>query len=397
MIAYKYKALNSKGDMIKGKLRVEDEKELIYAIRRRELFLIDHKISRKEKIIKINKVNSKEVSIFCRQFGQILKAGIDIEKGFEILCNEKINSIMKESLYFIRIDVEKGKNIYDGMDKFPNIYPKFMREMVQIGEESGNLEKVLFKLSKYYMEEYNILKKIKTALIYPCTVLVSTVIMTIFIILKILPNFIKGIVGVNGEMPSSMDRIITLNRLFTSFKFRIFLLGVLILICVLQNRGILKSVREKNLFKFPISGQIYKGIYEINFVRSLSILISSGIPIVSSLEIIKRSIKNIVIREKILKVISNIREGVDLAQSLKDVNLLNDFYISMISIGEETGNLEDMINNAVDIKEFDVRESINKISKVIEPAIIIILAAIITSIIFNIFIPILNSMEKSFG
>lgn len=398
MIAYKYKALNLKGNKVKGKLKVEDEKELIYAIRRRKLFLIDYKLSEKEKfIVKINKVNSKEISIFCRQFGQILRSGIDIEKGFEILCNEKINPIMKESLYYIKIDVEKGKNIYNGMNKFPNIYPKFMREMIQIGEESGNLEKVFLQLSEYYIEEYNIEKKIKTALIYPCTVLVSTLIITIFIILKILPSFVESIVGVNGEIPSSMNRIIKFNKFIMCYKFRIFSLITLLLIYILHNKGILKDIREKTLFKLPISGQIYKEIYEINFIKSLSILISSGIPIVSSLEIIKRSIKNIAIREKILKVIFNIREGIGLAQSLKSINLFNDFYISMISIGEETGNLEEMINNAVNIKEFDVRESINKISKIIEPVIIIILAVIITLIIFNILIPIVNSMENSFG
>lgn len=398
MIAYKYRALNLKGNKVKGKLKVEDEKELIYAIRRRKLFLIDYKSSRKEKfIIKINKVNSKEISIFCRQFGQILRSGIDIEKGFEILCNQKMNPIMKESLYFIKMDVEEGKNMYSGMNKFPNIYPEFMREIIQIGEESGNLEKVFFQLSEYYIEEYNTEKKIKTALIYPCTVLVSTLIITIFIIFNILPSFIKSIVGVNGEIPSSMNRIIKFNEFIVSYKFRIFSLVIVLAILILHNKGTLKDIKEKILFKLPVIGQIYKEIYEINFIRSLSILISSGIPIVSCLEIIKKSMKNIGIREKLIRVISNIREGTGLAQSLKNINLFNEFYISMISIGEETGNLEEMINNAVNIKEFDVKESINKISKIIEPVIIIILAIIITSIIFNILIPIVNSMENSFS
>lgn len=392
MKTYKYKALDIQGKCINGKFTLEDERQLVYLIHEMGLFLLEYKLTRNK--VYLNKVNLKDISMFCKQFSEILRCGINLSKGIDILCRQKMNPLIKDSLHIMKSDLENGKSVSSSMSSFPKVYPKFMIQMIQIGEYSGNLDRILFNLSKYYIEQYNIQKKIKTALIYPASVFIITIVIVLFLVFKILPEFVKDIVKIS-EMPiENMNKLMDINRFITSSNFKAFMLTILIITGFLYRKGYLNKGLYFIKLRIPIISKICIDIDEINIAKSLSILINSGIPIISALEIILGSLNDEPIKDKVFKVICNIKEGMNLSGALKKENLFDDMFISMISIGEETGNLEEMIDNAVTIHEFDINEAASKISKLIEPITILILGGIIACIIVNILVPIMNTIDS---
>ncbi|KYH29797.1 MULTISPECIES: type II secretion system F family protein [Clostridium] len=394
MKTYKYKALDIKGKIIRGKYALKDERELFHIIHEKNLFLLNYK-STKSKVL-FNQVTFKDIAIFCKQFSEILKSGINLSKGLDILCTQRLNSSIRDSLYSIKCDVENGKEIHSSLSNFPQIYPEFMIQMIKIGEYSGNLDNILSSLSEYYIEQYNIQKKIKTSLVYPLSVLISTIIIVLFLTLKILPNFISDIsktsdLSIDAE---SMMSIMNMNKVITFNTFKISFIIACILLLILYKKMNLTKVINHFKFEVPIISKVFLSIWEINIARSLNILIKSGIPIISALEIIRSSVDNDQIKDKISKVISNIRQGTNLSKALEKEVLFNDMFISMISIGEETGNLEDMIENAATIHKFDINETIHKISKLIEPITILIVGGIVACVIMKILIPIMNTLDS---
>jgi type IV pilus assembly protein PilC len=207
----------------------------------------------------------------------------------DILCTQRLNSSIRDSLYSIKCDVENGKEIHSSLSNFPQIYPEFMIQMIKIGEYSGNLDNILSSLSEYYIEQYNIQKKIKTSLVYPLSVLISTIIIVLFLTLKILPNFISDIsktsdLSIDAE---SMMSIMNMNKVITFNTFKISFIIACILLLILYKKMNLTKVINHFKFEVPIISKVFLSIWEINIARSLNILIKSGIPIISALEIIK--------------------------------------------------------------------------------------------------------------
>lgn len=394
MKTYKYKALDMKGKIVRGKYALKDERELFHIIHEKNLFLLNYRLS-KSKVL-FSKVTFKDIAIFCKQFSEILKSGINLSKGLDILCTQRLNSSIRDSLYSIKCDVENGKEIHSSLSNFPQIYPEFMIQMIKIGEYSGNLDNILSSLSEYYIEQYNIQKKIKTSLVYPLSVLISTIIIVLFLTLKILPNFISDIsktsdLSIDAE---SMMSIMNMNKVITFNTFKISFIIACILLLILYKKMNLTKVINHFKFEVPIISKAFLSIWEINIARSLSILINSGIPIISAFEIIKDSVDNDQIKSKLSKVISDIREGMSLSKALEEESLFDNMFISMISIGEETGNLEDMIENAAAIHKFDIDETIHKISKLVEPITILIVGGIVVCVIMKILIPVMNTLDS---
>ncbi|WP_341768302.1 type II secretion system F family protein [Clostridium haemolyticum] len=293
----------------------------------------------------------------------------------------------------MRRDIEKGRTLFQSINKFSKIYPEFMRQMILIGEKSGNLEDIFLKLAKYYTDKHKIKKKIKNAIMYPLCVLIMTIIVTLFITFRIIPKFATNFIKLNKSIPIGIQRILRFNKIITSYKFYVIVFIIGIIVYKLYKKGYFQIVLEKIMFKSSL-GLIYKEIYEINIIKSISILLDSGIPIINSLDIIVSSINNKVLKDRLLKVVCEIKEGHSLGDALKKEKMFNDFFISMISVGEKIGKIEELINNAVKIKEEDIENLISRIVKSIEPITIIILGGIITFIMMNILMPMMSTMDS---
>ncbi|CAG7840984.1 Putative type II secretion system protein F [Clostridium haemolyticum] len=391
---YRFRAIDLKGNLIRGKKSALKEVEFITAMRKEGLFILDYKLINNDNILKLfKKVTSMDIGVVCKQLGELLKAGVNIETALEIIENQKINYLIGDSLKTIRRDIEKGKTLFQSINKFSKIYPEFMRQMILIGEKSGNLEDIFLKLAKYYTDKHKIKKKIKNAIMYPLCVLIMTIIVTLFITFRIIPKFAINFIKLNKSIPIGIQRILRFNKIITSYKFYVIVFIIAIILYKLYKAGYFQMVLEKIIFKSSL-GLIYKEIYDINIIKSISILLDSGIPIINSLDIIVSSINNKVLKDRLLKVVCEIKEGHSLGDALKKEKMFNDFFISMISVGEKIGKIEELINNAVKIKEEDIENLISRIVKSIEPITIIILGVIITFIMMNILMPMMSTMDS---
>ncbi|MCD3215924.1 type II secretion system F family protein [Clostridium botulinum C] len=391
---YRFRAIDLKGNLIRGKKSALKEVEFITAMRKEGLFILDYKLINNDNILKLfKKVTSMDIGVVCKQLGELLKAGVNIETALEVIENQKINYLIGDSLKTIRRDIEKGRTLFQSINKFSKIYPEFMRQMILIGEKSGNLEDIFLKLAKYYTDKYKIKKKIKNAIMYPLCVLIMTIIVTLFITFRIIPKFATNFIKLNKSIPIGIQRILRFNKIITSYKFYVIVFIIGIIVYKLYKKGYFQIVLEKIMFKSSL-GLIYKEIYEINIIKSISILLDSGIPIINSLDIIVSSINNKVLKDRLLKVVCEIKEGHSLGDALKKEKMFNDFFISMISVGEKIGKIEELINNAVKIKEEDIENLISRIVKSIEPITIIILGGIITFIMMNILMPMMSTMDS---
>ncbi|WMJ81387.1 type II secretion system F family protein [Clostridium sp. MB40-C1] len=392
---YRYKAIDLKGKTIKGMHNAMEKTEVIKSLRNNGYFILECKLSYFRSLKKLfQKKGHRQIAIFCRQLYEILKSGIDLNKGLNILSNQKFSTDINTSINEIKNDIKKGKTLSEGLAKFPNVFPEFMVSMIKIGEQSGNLEKVLLNLYQYYMNEHNTSSKIKSLMIYPSIVLVTTLCITIFIITKIIPNILDNITTNNIPITKEIKRIIIIRNFLLS-KWSIAVVILLITILMFLKFKVCKNKRFNDVrFNLPIIKKFYKELFQIRFIKNLSMLISSGVPIITALRIIERDLKVNFYKEKITNLIVNIREGADFSTSLEKTNLFNDFFISMTMVGEETGSMERMLDNAAEIYEENMKETIRKLSTYIEPITMIFLAGVITIVIINFVFPILDIMNS---
>ncbi|MCY6483737.1 type II secretion system F family protein [Clostridium aestuarii] len=395
MKVYKYEAVDIKGNNIKGKYLLDNEKQLINILGNKEFFLLNYTICHNNiKNFLRSKVSYRDLAIFSKCFFEVLNSGINLSKGLEIMLQQKMNISINESLSIIKNDIEEGKSIFESMKEFTHIYPKLMIEMVEIGEQSGSLDKVFLNLHKYYLKQYGIYRKIRGILIYPKVLIITTIVITVGIITKIVPVFVHNFMIDSIQVPSSINRIIAINNFFRSKAFIILLILLVLVITIIKVKGYSEKILDNLKYKLPYIKDIYKKSYELKFARNLNLLIGNGIPIITSINIVKNSLSDNYMKQKTERVILNIEEGMSLADALKSVKFFDEFYISMIEMGEETGKLDDMLDNIANIYEENINDNINTISSLIEPITIIILSIIIAIIIINIMMPIINVINS---
>ncbi|MBW9147490.1 type II secretion system F family protein [Clostridium sp. CM028] len=393
---YKYTAKTSNGTLIKGSTESDSTYELALSLREKEIFLIKSK--RIKKITSISsKPNLKMISIFCKQFSICIKSGIPICDILNLLYEQMIHKSIKKSLISIRENVQKGNSLFVSMKKTVNVYPEFMLNMIYLGEESGKLDIILGELSKYYEKEYKLLKKFTNSMIYPCTVFLTLMVVSLFLIIKIIPVFISNLNSLDADIPLITRLVLEFSNFVRSnslWILIIFLILIFVFIeCLKTESG--KVIFDKFKFMCPIVGQVHKRIIYTRFSRGLNILLSSGVGLLKAFEIIDDVIGDRYFKLKLKTVFNDIKKGESLSNSLDAMNLFPQFFVAMIKIGEETGNLDEMFLTAADIFYEDAQENVEKATVLLEPILIIFLGIMIGTIILAVMLPMLNAMDSA--
>ena len=389
-------AKTSNGTLIKGSTESESIEELALYLREREMFLI--KSRNIKKITEIStKPNLKTISIFCKQFSICIKSGIPICDILNLLYEQMLHKSIKKSLISIRENVQKGNSLHASMKKTTNVYPQFMINMIYLGEESGKLDIILEELSQYYEKEHKLLKKFTNAMIYPCTVFLTLMVVSLFLIIKVIPVFITNLNSLDADIPL-ITRLVLGTSNFLCINFLWILMMILILVFVLieyfkTENG--KMSFDKFKFMCPILGAVYKRLIYTRFSRGLNILLSSGVGLLKAFEIIHDVIGDRYFKLKLKTVFNDIKKGEDLSSCLNEMNLFPQFFVAMIKIGEETGNLEQMFLTAADIFYEDAQENVEKATVLLEPILIIFLGIMVGTIILAVMLPMLNVMDSA--
>lgn len=401
LITFKYKSITNSGEIISGIYTAQSKSEVVKMIRNRKhipvtVEKVEYSLRKLNKITLLNpRVTTKDLEIFCKQFYTMIHAGMPLTQCLKTLTAQTENKTLKNIIGEIFLEVQKGRVLSSAMKKYVQIFSPLLIHMVEAGELTGNLEEVLVRMANHFEKENKINSKIKNAMIYPVILTMISTIVIIFILTFIMPSFVDMFVlhGVPLPLPTKI-LLSSSNTLLRSWKI-IFL--IVIAIGILFKR-ILKSSNCKFMLdviklRIPIIGNSIIKIVTSRFTRTLSSLLSSGISIIPALEASANVTNNEVISRGIKMVTEDIKKGINLAPLLNKMDIFPPMMISMISIGEESGSLVEMLLKTADFYDQELEESIQHLVSIFEPSMIILMSLGIGFIIIAIMLPMFEIMD----
>ena len=403
MPTYVFKGRNRLNEVVVGE-RVADNREALRQILRREQVTLT---SVKEKgreigIPKIGrkKVKSKELSIFTRQFSVMIDAGLPLVQCLEILAQQQDNKYFQQILLQVRQDVEEGSTLAAAMARHPRVFEQLYTNMVEAGETGGILDLILQRLSTFIEKIVKLKRDIISALIYPVAVILMAVAAVAVIMIVVIPQFQQiflGLLGPGEQLPLPTRLVVGFSSFLASWGGLALLLGIIgVSVSVhfyYKTPGGRKLI-DRILLKVPILGEIFRKIAVSRFSRTLSTLLSSGVPILQSLDITARTSGNVIIEEAITKVRAGVERGESFVEPLKATEVFPNMVAQMIGIGEQTGALDAMLGKIADFYEQEVDSAIANLLTLIEPLLIGFLGVTIGSIVIAMYLPLFALIGK---
>ncbi|NPA95349.1 MAG: type II secretion system F family protein [Thermodesulfobacteria bacterium] len=394
MPVYIWVGIDPSGQETKGELEAKDEQTARLLLSRKKIRIKKLKKKPKDLLENISflqpKVKTKDIVIFTRQLSTMIDAGLPLVRGLDILANQQENPTFKKMLTQIKSDVESGSTFADALKRYPKHFDRLYRNMVAAGEIGGILDDVLRRLSDY-MEKAQALKaKVKSAMTYPIIVLAIAAVVLSIILIFVIPTFAKMFAESGAELPLPTQLVIQLSNFLKSYFF--ILIGGLFLIFIAfkkyysTEKG--KYLIDKLLLKAPVFGPLIKKVAVAKFTRTLGTLINSGVPIIEALNVAAGTAGNKVVENTIRKVKASISEGRSIAQPLMESKVFPPMVVQMISVGETTGALDAMLNKIADFYDQEVDATVDALTSMIEPFMIVFLGGTIGSIIIAMYLPI---------
>jgi type IV pilus assembly protein PilC len=396
---FKYRATSINGEYKTGYRSAKNYEELIAILRRDNLFCISYE---EYKTIKNNQpiayISSKDLSLFCKFMATSLKAGMNICDILNLISCQFNNKYFSSILTDIRENIENGNSLNGSLNRFPKVFPVFLRKMVYLGEETGRLQDIFFNLEGYYQCNYKRNKKIINSLIYPSFVFLFSLIIGTFMIIKILPKFMTQIINLGGDLPSITKFYLSLGNFLNDYgAVTILLIGISVtIICYVMKSFLCVKDFTSLILKIPLLKTIIKKCFYTRFSYSMFTLLSSGLDMVSSLDIVVNFEKSYYFNKRLLNCIKTIEKGDSVQMALDSADIFPKFFITMIGIGEENGTLEEMLRTSSEIFEDDLNSTLDKASVLIEPILILVLGGFIATIVLAIMMPLFDLSTRGF-
>lgn len=401
MPLYTYRVKNESGKIFTGEAKVERESDLSAMLIERGYAVVE--IKEKNAFTDISqikifqkRVTIKDLSIFSRQFAIILEAGIPIAACLDILKEQTTNPTLKRVVTDIGDDIKKGISLSASMKKQTDIFPGLFVTMVEAGEVSGQLDKVFNRLAEQMEKQYKLNQKIKSAMTYPIIVVSIAVIVVIVLMAFVVPSFTSALGDFGVEMPIFTKILIAVSGFFKMFWWAVFLaIGGTVFFL----RSYSKTKNGKRFFgslaiRLPVIKIVVKNTITARFTRTLGTLIASGVMLIQSMEVVQNVIGNAAIAEAFDEVISEIKKGRGLSQPLASMKFFPPMVMSMIKVGEESGDLDFSLNKCADFYDEEVEVSLKMMTDFINPAIIMVLAVLVGFIVLSVLYPMLSIYQN---
>ena len=392
MKSYKYRAMKEDGTKIEGKYEASSKDDVIEMITSSGYYPL--KI---EEIVQstsiefkmFQKVTTKDLAIFCRQFYTMLDAGVSITNSINILSKEIPNKKLREILSDIEDDIKKGELLSESMSKYRKYFPQLLISMVESGEVSGNIDEMMLRMATHFEKENKLNNKVKSAMTYPAVLSVVAVGAVMFIMTFVMPTFVEMFEGSGLELPL-ITRFMLGTSTFLSNNLIIILLAIAIII-VLFNiykkspQGIYTISSLK--LRLPIIGNLNKKIIVSRFTRTLSTLLSAGVSLVHALPTVAGVLENKVAEDAVIKIRERVVRGDGLSNPIRENDIFPKMLSSMIKIGEESGALDSILNKTADFYDDEVEQAIQATTSLIEPMLIVVMGVVIGAIVISIMLP----------
>jgi type IV pilus assembly protein PilC len=387
-VVFEWEGKDRNGKQVRGEIRAAGENQVKASLRRQGV--IPTKI-KKRRMSAGKSIKPKDMAIFTRQLATMMKAGVPLLQAFDIVGRGNPNPRVTKLLNDIRTDVETGTSLSVAFRKFPLYFDNLYCNLVEAGESAGILDQLLDRLAVYMEKTEAIKSKIKSALMYPITVLIVAFVVVAVIMIFVIPSFKEVFTSFGGELPMPTLVVIAMSEFFIKYWYLIFGGiggGVYFFMQAWQRNKKMQAVMDRIMLKLPIFGVLVEKSCIARWTRTLSTMFAAGVPLVEALDSVGGAAGNSVYEDATLKIQQEVSTGTALTAAMTNANLFPSMVLQMCAIGEESGSIDHMLGKAADFFEAEVDDMVAGISSLMEPIIIVILGTVIGGIVVAMYLPI---------
>lgn len=397
MESFSYKAVSAAGKDVKGSVEAESREEAARKIKEQGLVPVSiGKQGALDKdvnipIFKGKKIPARDMSVFCRQFASILKAGVSVINALEMLAEQTENKKLKEAIVNTQSNVEKGESLSDSMRQ-NDAFPSILIDMVRAGEASGSLENSLTRMAIQFEKDAKLNGIVKKAMMYPIVLICVMIGVVIVMLTFVIPSFMTMFEDLDSELPATTKAILAMSNSLKNYWYIyiIVVVGIVVGIQMYKRTDNGKHNLDKLKLKIPVFGVLQTKSACASFARTMSTLLQAGMPMIDALEISASTMKNVLFYDGLQKVKNGVSLGLPLSNQLKSTGLFPAMVVHMVGIGEETGNVEEMLTNSATYYEEEVEVQTQTLTSLMEPIIIVLMAFVVVLLIMAIYQPMIQ-------
>ena len=388
---YKWDGKNRAGKSVMGEMEGPSPAYISATLRRQGITPGKVRKKPKEFMARAKKITPKDVAIFTRQLATMIAAGIPIAQGVDIISKGHDNPSMRTQLTSIRQDLEAGTSLSNALKKFPIQYDDLYTNLVESGEQSGTLEAILDKVASYKEKIEAIKGKVKAALFYPASIIVVAILVSTILLVFVIPQFEALFQGFGADLPALTAMVIGVSKYFQESWFVVFavMIGVVVGTTALYKRSEkMRFFIDRMSLKIPVVGEILKKATIARFSRTLATMFAAGVPLVDALNSVAGASGNRVYYNGVMEIKDQVSTGTHLEPAMAGTNLFPNMVLQMVAIGEESGELDAMLNKVADFYESEVDDAVAAMSSLLEPLIMVFLGVIIGTMVIAMYLPI---------
>lgn len=394
MPIFLWEATSKKGDTKKGEMDAADEVAVRGILRRQGYRSLI--IRKKPKDISEylpflqKKVKEKNVVVFSRIFSTMINAGLPLIQCLDLLATQEQNQTFAKIIHSIKDDIAGGSTLTDALKKYPNVFDGLFVNLVAAGESGGILDVILSRLSAYMEKAMKLKSKVKGAMTYPISVLVISLGVISLLLLKVIPVFQSMFEGMGSALPAPTQFLVNASQFTQHYFFHmIIIIGVIIFIFKRfyhTERG--RFTFDSLVLKAPIFGSLLKKVAVAKFTRTMSTMMTSGVPILEGLSIVSKTAGNVIIEAALIKTRQSISEGRTIAEPLGETDIFPPMVVQMIAVGEATGKLDEMLAKIADFYDDEVDAAVGALTALLEPVMMVFLGGVVGGMIVAMYLPI---------
>ncbi|MCG7968962.1 MAG: type II secretion system F family protein [Candidatus Thiodiazotropha taylori] len=388
---FTWEGIDKKGARLSGESRATDANMVKADLRRQGVTPVKVRKKPVSLLSKKKKITSADVTVFSRQLATMMSAGVPMVQAFDIVGRGHENPSMQELILTIKADVEGGTALADALKKHPLHFEDLFVNLVRAGEHAGVLESLLHKIATYKEKTESIKAKIKKALFYPAAIVAAAIIVTAILLIFVIPQFEALFSNFGAELPAFTQMVVSMSH-FVRDKWWIILgiafIAVYLFINTWKRSRKLRHTIDRILLKVPVIGMILNKSAIARFSRTLATMSAAGVPLVEALDSVAGATGNVVYSDAVLRMREDVATGQSLQLAMKQRNLFPNMVVQMVSIGEESGSLDDMLNKVADFYEEQVDNAVDAMSSLMEPLIMVVLGTLVGGLVIAMYLPI---------
>ena len=399
MAVFVWKGKNRYGDVVDGERVAKSIADLTRILKREQITVFDvskKRVELKIPFLKREKVNLKELAVYSRQISVLVDADLPLIQSLTMLADQTKNAYFKTVIQTIRKDVEAGSTLNEAKRKYPKVFDDLYCNLVASGEQSGSLDVMLRRLAEYLENVVKLRSQVKQAMTYPLAVLVFSLVVTIFMMWKVVPVFSNIFIELGADMPLLTVLVLAVSNFVQRYILFIFvgLIGSVFLFKYIKKTESGRKTIDQATLKMPLFGGLMYKVALSRITRTLATLLSGGVPMLESLKITSTTAGNVILEDRIIEARTLVSEGGNLTDAFKEKAHFPLMVTQMVSVGEATGTLDGMLGKLADFYDDEVESAVGSLLSILEPILLIVVGGLIGAIVISMYLPVFSLMQR---